>query len=92
MGRDDKDNKWRACALDQRTGCCSCFNQAQLELLDMMQWVKSPEALAELKQVISDFFAKKGQEELDAMWERGEMTEEKLKSFETLHERTPYRR
>ena len=24
------------------------FNQAQLELLDMMQWVKSPEALAEL--------------------------------------------
>ena len=41
---------------------------------------------------ISDFFAKKGQEELDAMWERGEMTEEKLKSFETLHERTPYRR
>ena len=61
------------------------FNQAQLELLDMMQWVKSPEALAELKQVISDFFAKKGQEELDAMWECGEMTEEKLKSFETLH-------
>ena len=40
------------------------FNQAQLELLDMMQWVQSPEALAELKQVISDFFAKKGQEEL----------------------------
>ena len=68
------------------------FNQAQLELLDMMQWVKSPEALAELKQVISDFFAKKGQEELDALWERGEMTEEKLKNFETLHERTPYRR
>ena len=67
------------------------FNQAQLELLDMMQWVKSPEVLAELKQVISDFFAKKGQEELNAMWERGEMTEEKLKSFEALHERTPYR-
>jgi hypothetical protein len=41
---------------------------------------------------LSDTFAKKGQEELDAMWERGEMTEEKLKSFETLHERTPYRR
>ena len=24
------------------------FNQAQLELLDMMQWVKSPKVLAEL--------------------------------------------
>lgn len=39
------------------------FNQAQLELLEMMHWVKSPEALADL-------------------------TQEKLKSFETLHERT----
>ena len=67
------------------------LNYSVAELRDMMQWVKSPEALAELKQVISDFLAKKGQEELDAMWERGEMTEEKLKSFETLHERTPYR-
>ena len=28
------------------------FNQAQLELLDMMQWVKSPEALAELKDLV----------------------------------------
>ena len=73
-------------------GCRVQVNQAQLELLEMMRWVKSPEALADLKQVISDFFAKKGQEELDAMWERGEMTQEKLKSFETLHERTPYRR
>lgn len=26
------------------------FNQAQLELLEMMHWVKSPEALADLKQ------------------------------------------
>lgn len=66
------------------------FNQAQLELLEMMQWVKSPEALAGLKQAISDYFAQKGQEELDVMWKRGEMTQEKLKSFETLYERTPY--
>ena len=28
------------------------FNQAQLELLEMMRWVKSPEVLADLKQVI----------------------------------------
>lgn len=68
------------------------FNQAQLDILEVMHWVKSPEALADLKHAISDFFAKRGQEELDALWERGEMTQEKLKSFETLHERTPYRK
>ncbi len=66
------------------------FNEAQVDLINMMQWVKSPEALADLKQAISDFFAKKVQEEIDGMWERGEMTQERVDSFATLHERTPY--
>ena len=35
------------------------FNEAQLDILNMMQRVKSPEALSDLKQAISDFFAKK---------------------------------
>lgn len=68
------------------------LNDAQIDLLNMMQWVKGPEALADLKQVISDFFAKKAKEEMDKMWANGKMTEEKFDNFETLHERTPYRR
>ena len=39
------------------------FNDAQVDIINMMQWVKSPEALADLKQAISDFFAKKVKEE-----------------------------
>lgn len=68
------------------------LNEAQLELLRMMQWVKSPETLADLKQVISDYFAKKGQEQIDAMWKNGELTQDKVDGFAHLHERTPYRR
>lgn len=68
------------------------FNEAQIDLLNMMQWVKSPEALADLKQAISDFFARKAKEEMDAMWASGKMTQEKFDSFATLHERTPYHR
>ena len=68
------------------------FNDAQLEIINMMQWVKSPETLADLKQSISDFFAKKAKEEMKKMWARGEMTQEKFESFQNLHERTPYRR
>ena len=68
------------------------FNDAQVDILNMMQWVKSPETLADLKQAISDFFAKKVKEELDAMWASGEMTQEKVDSVADLHERTPYRR
>lgn len=68
------------------------FNEAQIDLLDMMQWVKSPEALADLKQAISDHFAKKAKEEIDKMWANGKMTKEKFDRFETLHERTKYSR
>ena len=63
------------------------FNDAQVDLINMMQWVKTPEALADLKQAISDFFAKKVKEEMDRMWENGEMTQDKVDSFATLHDR-----
>lgn len=34
------------------------LNQAQLQILDMMSFIKSEDTLKELKQVISDFFAR----------------------------------
>ncbi len=68
------------------------FNEAQLDILNMMQWVKSSEALSDLKQAISEFFANKAKEEMDALWANGTMTQEKFDSFATLHERTPYRK
>ena len=56
------------------------LNEAQLEMLKLMSAVKTPEALAELKQAISDYFARKAAEEID-----------RVESFRHLHERTPYR-
>ena len=67
------------------------FNQAQMQLLEMMSFVKTPESLADLKQVISDYFARKAQEEIDHLWETGELDEEKVESFRRLHERTAYK-
>ena len=40
------------------------FNQAQLQLLDMMSFVKTPEALSDLNKAISDYFVKKADEEI----------------------------
>ena len=68
------------------------FNQAQLDIIVMMQWIKNPETLADLKKVIADFFANRAKKEMDAMWANGNMTEEKLESFKNLHERTSYSR
>lgn len=66
------------------------FNNAQMELLDMMSFVDTPEMLAQLKQAISDFFARRTEEEIDRLWETGALDEQKVENFRNLHERTPY--
>ena len=67
------------------------FNQAQLELLEMLSFVKSPMMLSELRQVVSDYFAKQAEEEINRLWENGTLNEAKVESFRRLHERTPYK-
>lgn len=67
------------------------FNPARMELLEMMSFVDSPEALSQLKKVISDYFAKQAQEKIDRLWESGQLDEKKVESFRNLHERTPYK-
>ena len=67
------------------------FNNAQMELLDMMSFVDTPEMLAQLKQALSDFFARRAEEEIDRLWETGALNEQKVESFRNLHERTPYK-
>ena len=66
------------------------LNQAQLQILDMMSFIKTPEALTDLNRVISDYFVQKADAELDQMWADGTLSEERIESFRHLHERTPY--
>lgn len=68
------------------------FTPAQLELLELMSFVSSDRALAELKQAISSHFASQAQSEIDRLWDTGELDEAKVESFRHLHERTPYRK
>ena len=67
------------------------FNPAQMQLLEMMSFVKSNRALDGLKQAISDYFATQAQEEIDRLWEKGALNEDKVEGFRNLHERTPYK-
>lgn len=73
------------------TNKSTVFNQAQIDLLDMMSFVQSPEVLKQLKNVISDYFAGQAKKEIDRLWETGELNEEKVNSFRHLHERPPYK-
>ena len=71
-------------------GQTATFNQAQMQLLDMMSFVKTPEALSDLNKVISDYFARKADEEMNKLWDEGFLNAEKIEQFRHLHERTPY--
>ena len=71
-------------------GQTATFNQAQMQLLDMMSFVKTPEALSDLNKVISDYFARKADEEMNKLWDEGFLNDEKIEHFRHLHERTPY--
>ena len=55
-------------------GQTATFNQAQMQLLDMMSFVKTPEALSDLNKVISDYFARKVDEEMNKLWDEGFIT------------------
>ena len=67
------------------------LNEAQLELLRMVSVFNTPEAVTDLKQAISNYFAQKAEEEIDRLWEDGTLTEAKVEGFRSLHERTAYK-
>jgi len=66
------------------------FNSAQLELLRAVSVLNSEEDLFALKKVISEFFARRVDAEMNRLWESGEWNEDTLKELETAHDRTPY--
>ena len=60
------------------------LNEAQLELLRMVSVFNTPEAVTDLKQAISNYFAQKTEEEIDRLWEDGTLTEAKVESFRAV--------
>lgn len=66
------------------------LSPAQVQILDMMSFVRTPAAIEELNHALADYFAKRIDDEIDEMWDKGILSEEKVESFRHLHERTAY--
>lgn len=60
-------------------------------MLDIMAGIRSEEELEALKHVISEFYARRADEELDKLWQSGEWSEQTLKELGEAHYRTPYK-
>ena len=68
------------------------LNAMQIQFLQSLRFVKTDEMFQELKQIISDYYFKKMEEESDKWWKENDMTNEKLdEMFLNAHYRTPYK-
>ena len=57
------------------------LNDMQIHFLQSLRFVKSDEMFRELKQVISDYYFRKVEEETDKWWDENNMTNEKLEEM-----------
>ena len=67
----------------------SPLNAMQIHFLQSLRFVKTDEMFQELKQIISDYYFQKMEEDTDTWWEQNEMTNEKMEEmFLNSHYRT----
>lgn len=63
------------------------FNPAQKRILHMMSFIKNPKELNDLEAVLSDYFAKKVDEGMDALCADGTITLDTIESWGNEHMR-----
>jgi hypothetical protein len=63
------------------------FNPAQLHFLQLLSYIKTEEALMDLKRLVRDFYAQQLQKEADNYWADGTISDNLLNE----HLRTPYK-
>lgn len=66
------------------------FNPIQLHLPEMFSHCNTDSMMEELKVVLSDFYARKVQDEADRMWEGGSLNGEAIERILNEYWSTPY--
>ena len=67
------------------------INPTQVHLLKMFSYATTEAALEDIKVALSQYFAKRVSDDMDAIWDSGEWSDEKNESILKEHLRTPYK-
>ncbi len=67
------------------------LNKAQMDILRLLEHIKTDEEAEELRDVISNFYAHKAEEAMDRLWEAGLWDQKKNDAILKEHLRTPYK-
>lgn len=66
------------------------FNQAQRDVLNVVSVLHTDDDIKALRRVLIKFMNDRLQDELDKLWDTGELSQEKLDSMKKEHLRTSY--
>lgn len=66
------------------------LNPTQLHLLRMFSYAKDEASLNEIKEAMSAYFARKVEDGMDELWDKGIWSQEKNENLLKEHLRTPY--
>lgn len=69
----------------------SYSEMAHLEMMNALNNIQSEADLNEFKDLVAQFFARKAQKVIDALWDEGTINEETIEQWGKEHMRTPYR-
>lgn len=68
----------------------SYSQQAQLEFMNAINSINSESELAEFRNMLAHYFAKKAQKAIDALWDEGVINSNTIEEWGKEHMRTPY--
>ena len=66
------------------------FNDTQLHVLEMASRIKTKQGLEELKDQLAVYYARRIDEDMEALWQSGKWNDKKLEELKGAHYRTPY--
>lgn len=67
------------------------FTPSQMKILHMMSFIKTPQELENLEHVISQYFAKKVDADMDALCNSGAITLDTIEEWGKEHMRTSFK-
>ncbi|MBR4564408.1 MAG: hypothetical protein IKO26_08155 [Paludibacteraceae bacterium] len=66
------------------------LHQAQMDLLRVVGQMKTVSEVLEIRRIITDYYARKVEEEMEQLWESGTWNQQKIDALANAHLRTPY--
>lgn len=67
------------------------FTSYQMQILEIISRVKSEKEMADIKQLLAQYFADKAEDAIDKLWEEGIINDSVIEDWKNEHMRTPYK-